>query len=110
MSNPDQKEMGSVLTAARNAVLSGNLVELAAFPERLERALATARPRSLKDAQRIRALAEENDLLLAAALKGVRAARQRLRDLSDSARFSIYESDGQRQQLGVGGERTTRRL
>jgi hypothetical protein len=110
MNKPDQSEIGSVLADARIALLAGNLIELTALPERLERAFAASKPVSLKDAQGIRALAAQNDVLLVAALKGVRAAKQRLQDLSQSARFSIYESNGQRQQPGVGSERTSRRF
>lgn len=110
MSKLHQCETAIVLKDARISILAGTFQELATLPERLENAFAASKPKSLEEAKAIRTLAEENDLLLLAALKGVRSARQRLRDIAGVGRFSIYGRDGQRQQPGLCNEQATRRI
>jgi hypothetical protein len=110
MNRPDHSALAQNLTSARTALLAGNLVELANLSGKLEETAETMLPKSLKEARLIRQMAEENSVLLAAALKGVRAARQRLRDLSEQGRFSTYESNGNRYQPGVSIQAPARRL
>ncbi len=110
MNKPDQRGLLAVLADSRAALLAGNLAELARQSGSLERGVETAMPGTLDDARLIKQMAEENSLLLAAALKGVRAARQRLRDLSEQGRFSTYQSNGQRCQPGITSQTPSRRL
>ncbi len=110
MSSLERKGLEAILAHSRKALLAGDLAELAGLSGQLETAVLTEKPKSLAEAQRIKQMAEENGLLFAAAMKGVRAARQRLRDLSDHGRFSTYESSGKRRQTGSDNQAPARRL
>lgn len=110
MPSPDRSGLEMILVQSRKALLAGDLAGLAGLSGQLETVPLTEMPKTLAEARRIKQMAEENELLFAAAMKGVRAARQRLRDLSEHGRFSTYESNGRRQQTGVSNQAPARRL
>jgi hypothetical protein len=110
MKQRDSGGLEGLLSQTRKALLAGDILELASLADGLEATLAQGTPKSLAEAQVIKRMAQENDQLLIAALKGVRSARQRLRDLSEQGRFSTYESNGKRHQPGLGNMLPARRL
>jgi hypothetical protein len=101
MATANTEQLMDCLASTRDAILAGRLELLGPLAERLEAALtADVRPPSAV-LHRIRAAAEENGRLLEAALKGVRAAKRRALDLTETGRFSTYAQGGQRHQPGL---------
>lgn len=96
----------ALLEEERRVLLAGDFAALADLGDRKERLLAIAESSTRPDAPGLAALrsaAEANRLLLAAALRGVRAARERL----DTARsggpaLSTYDASGRAETHGRG--------
>ena len=92
------------------ALKSGNLPQLLDLSERTEAALDFDHGSDSGLAERVREKARRNEVLIAAAIKGVKAARQRARDLSAAGQFSTYDAAGQRNQVGHSSGPAARRV
>ncbi len=88
----------ALLDTAREALLDGDILKLAALAGELEAATLPRDPAAL---HRSRAKAGRNAALLAAALKGLRAARRRAEELAQPDRFSTYDARGRRGALAA---------
>lgn len=102
----------TVLDDMHSALLAGKLAHLGDLAAMAEGALALAEagdcPSDL--ALRLREKARRNERLLTAAARGVKAARQRAKDLAEAGRFQTYGADGRRDMLGVAAQAPARRL
>ena len=87
-----------ILDDSRAALLAGDMARLADLAAALADASPPAEPAALR---RLRRKAERNAQLLAAALKGIRAAQRRLQDLTGQGRSSTYDAQGQRAEIGT---------
>ncbi|MFZ1470040.1 MAG: hypothetical protein WAT09_13850 [Paracoccaceae bacterium] len=92
------------------ALKRGDLPGLAALTARSDAALEAGGACDLALAQRLQAKAQKAARMIAAASKGVKAARQRVQDLTTEGRFSTYDSGGRRDQVGVSPAMAARRL
>lgn len=100
-------DLEAILDDSRAALLAGDMARLADLAD----ALAVAEPPSDPAAlHRLRQKAERNAQLLAAALKGIRAARRRLQDLTGQGRSSTYDAQGRRGEIGAAPLPPARRL
>ncbi|WP_395540521.1 hypothetical protein [Neotabrizicola sp. sgz301269] len=89
-------ELESLLDSARDALLAGDILKLAALADALEAAASPREPAALR---RSRDKAARNAALLSAAMKGLRAALRRAEELTQPDRFSTYDSSGRRGAL-----------
>lgn len=96
----DLAMLETILDDSFIALKSGNLPQLLGLSERTEAALDVHRSSGSGLAERVREKARRNEILLAAAIRGVKAARQRAKDLSAAGQFSTYDAAGQRNQVG----------
>ncbi|MCB6177957.1 hypothetical protein LHP98_07410 [Rhodobacter sp. Har01] len=96
---PDS-HLESLLLGTRDALLSGDLSRLGALSEETEQALAAGVPPDAAEAERLRALAERNRPLLAAAIRGVKAAQRRAAEVAGHGSFVTYDARGNRDILG----------
>lgn len=90
---PDTLE--SLLDATRAALLAGDLDALAALSLALETALDGA-PLTAAQAAALRDRADRNARLIAAASRGVRAARRRLAEVTACQGLVTYDAAGRR--------------
>jgi len=97
----DFAALETILDRARAALVAGDIVALDGMAADAEAALATAGHCDRAAAERIAAKAQQNEHLIAEAMKGIRAAQRRVRDLTDHGRFSTYDSGGRRGQPGL---------
>lgn len=97
----DFAALETILDRARAALLAGDIVALDGTAADAEAALAAAGRCDRAAAERIAAKAQWNERLIAEAMKGIRAAQRRARDLTDHGRFSTYDPDGRRGQPGL---------
>ncbi|MEZ5796994.1 MAG: hypothetical protein R3D63_05635 [Paracoccaceae bacterium] len=109
---PDPASLETFLLATGAALKAGDLPLLADLADRVEAALAegTAAGGDPRQAARVLQAARENERLLLAAMKGVRAARARAAQLTDRGRFSTYDAGGRRDLLGMPPTGPARRL
>ena len=91
----DAQAMEAGLDEMRSALLAGDMARLAAVSARIvaEDTLPGLTP---PVAARLRVKAEANARLLAAALKGLKAAQRRAAELAGAGQFSTYDASGQR--------------
>ncbi|WP_375262885.1 hypothetical protein [Palleronia sp.] len=99
------KKLIDLLDTERKALLSGDLAAAIALAERKE-VLAAKLETETPDADDVRAVqsrAKRNAELLAAALKGAQAAREKITFILAAKPFTTYGSDGRSMSLGQSG-------
>lgn len=102
------KTLENVLDEVGNAARLANISQLGNLARRLEEALLNIEhlgPKALSPAhlQRLKTKAEQNALLLDAALRGTRAARRRIEDVRQAAKgLQTYDNRGQRAEISIG--------
>lgn len=106
----DPVDLEACLDATRVALMAGDMDSLAKLAALVDAASTAGSAPDEAAARRIRRKAEHNGRMLQAALKGVRAARQRAMELGTQGRFSTYDAGGRRDQLGLGPAGPARRL
>lgn len=92
-----------LLDAERHAIRNGEFEGLSQLSEKKEKLLDRLEQSDLsaKDLGHLRSKAEANQRLLAAAIKGVRAARRRLEMIRQAAHgLNTYNSQGQARTIG----------
>ena len=88
-----------ILDQTRDALIAGDLAGLAELASRVDE-LATALPGlDRPTAERLRRKADRNARLLQAASRGVKAARQRLKEIGSAATLSTYDALGRREVI-----------
>ncbi len=105
-------ELAQLLAATRKALLAGDLAALPPLSEAVEAALEGGWPNGAvadADAAALHAQARENARLLEAAMRGVKAARRRLAEISASRDLVTYDASGQRGVVATSAARQTRR-
>lgn len=99
------KKLIDLLDAERKALLGGDLPAAIALTERKE-VLAAKLETEAPDADAVRTIrdrATRNAALLAAALKGAQAAREKITTILAGKPFTTYGSDGRSMSLGESG-------
>ena len=107
---PDFGGIETILDETHAALRAGNLPRLAELSEQAELALANISSCERALAERLKRKAERNERMIAAAVKGVKAARLRARELTAKGRFSTYDSGGRRDQVGLPAQGPSRRV
>jgi hypothetical protein len=96
-----------LLDQAAEALLAGNLAELAALTHRLESAPV---PQDRASAERLQAKAQRNARLLEAATRGVKAARLRVAEITRGPTLTTYDARGQKALFAPQGLVPARRV
>lgn len=107
---PDPSRLETLMDASTLALKAGDLRRLGALSDETEVALDSDGAMNRHAAERLRDQAQRNATLILAAIQGVKAARQRARDLSTTGQFSTYNAAGQRSQVGVSSLPASRRI
>lgn len=89
-----------LLDQTRDALLAGNLTGLADLAGRVETLAQALSGLDRQTANRLQRKAERNASLLQAALRGIRAARQRVAEIGAAASLTTYDAKGRREVLG----------
>lgn len=87
------RQLEALLDQAAQALVSGNLPELARLVPQIESANLQATDRPTAD--RLRAKAERNARLLEAAMRGLKSARHRVAEITRGPTLSTYDARGQ---------------
>jgi hypothetical protein len=88
------ERLEALLDRAADALIAGNLPELALLAPQIESVAVQATDRMA--AERLRAKAERNARLLDAAMRGLKAARHRVSEITRGPTLSTYDSRGQK--------------
>lgn len=88
------ERLETLLDQAADALISGNLPELARLTPQIES--VEMRTADRVAAERLRAKAERNARLLDAAMRGVKAARHRVSEITRGPTLSTYDARGQK--------------
>lgn len=88
------EQLETLLDQAAEALLCGNLAELARLAPQIDSVEVRSGDRS--SAERLRAKAERNARLLDAAMRGVKAARHRLSEITRGPTLSTYDALGRK--------------
>lgn len=96
-----------LLDQAAQALLAGDLASLAALAPRIESADL---PRDRAAAERLQAKAQRNARLLEAATRGVKAARNRVAEITRGPALTTYDARGQKAQIAPLGLDPARRV
>lgn len=96
-----------LLDQAAQALLTGNLTELADLTPQIESA---ALPQDRAAARRLQAKAQRNARLLEAATRGVKAARLRVAEITRGPTLTTYDARGQKAQIAPLGLAPARRV
>ena len=107
---PDFAGIETILDETHAALRAGNLPLLEVLSARTDLALDANGGCDRSLAQRLQRKAQRNARMIAAAMKGVKAARQRAQDLTTQGRFSTYDAGGRRDQVGLSTTAPSRRL
>lgn len=102
-------DLETLMGETRDALLAGDIERLGALAAETEQALAEGAPADAAAAGRLIRLAERNQPLLAAAIRGVKAAQRRAVEVAGHGTFVTYDSRGKRDVLGHAPGAPTRR-
>jgi hypothetical protein len=86
--------LDGLLDATRDALLAGDLSALAGLGARVSAEMDRLPALDARDAQRLRTKAERNARLLQAAGRGLRAARDRMAEITSGPSLATYDRDG----------------
>ena len=103
-------DLETLLDLTRESLIAGDMGALADLVAGTDQALENLGKVDGALVKRLAVKAGQNERLIAAAVKGVRAALRRSRDLTDEGRFSIYDAGGRRDQPGLPPQESARRL
>lgn len=107
MRHNQAQSLMQVLDAEKDALIKGNLHELADLAEK-KQALETALQAEVFSENQVRQIATkaaENERLYLAAIRGVKTARTRLNDMADvRSGLSLYTKDGAKMRVPRGGK------
>lgn len=105
-----QSALETLLDQTRDAVLAGDLVQLAELAPQVA-AMAEDLPRlDAAAAERLRRKAERNAQLLQAATRGVRAAQGRMGEIASGPMLTTYDARGQKAAIAPISALTPRRI
>lgn len=99
--------LDDLLDQTAAALLAGDLSALAALAPRIE---ATDLPGDRASAERVLAKAQRNARLLDAAMRGVKAARLRMTEITHGSTLTTYDARGQKAQFAPQGMVPARRV
>lgn len=92
-------ELETLLDQVRDALVNGDLKDLDGLTDQIESLAASLSGLDRPAAERLQRKADRNARLLLAASRGVKAARQRLAEIVNSAHLSTYTANGRRETL-----------
>jgi hypothetical protein len=102
------ERLEALLDQAAEALIAGNLPELARLAPQIES--ADVRTADRKAAERLRAKAERNSRLLDAAMRGLKAARHRVTEITRGPTLSTYDARGKRALIAPLSDAAARRV
>lgn len=106
----DTAPLSDLLDSLHAALIAGKFDQLAALEQAIRDACARL-PRDPALAATLRAKAQRNDRLLAASLRGLRAARRRIAELQAlDAGHATYDPGGRKQHLPLQAAQLSRRF
>jgi hypothetical protein len=105
-----QTLLDDLLDQTRDALVIGNLAALAGLAPRVATLAENLPQVDRPTAERLRRKADRNARLLQAATRGVRAAQQRLKDISAGASLVTYDAQGRRETLSGASVQMPRRV
>lgn len=98
--NTPAARLAEILERERRAILSGDFARLPQLIEAKETLASTPLDLSGKDAAALQQMAQQNQRLLSAALRGVRSALGRLQQIDEGVRgYTGYDRNGQATQI-----------
>lgn len=97
-----------LLDRAADALLAGDLTALAALTPQIESAHVA--PPDRASVERLQRKAQRNARLLEAAIRGVKAARLRVTEITRGPTLTTYDARGQKAQIGPVGLTPARRV
>ena len=107
----DTAGLEGILDETRKALMAGDLAALAGLALAAEQTLTRLKPDCTPEAaERLAQKARPNERLITAALRGMKAATRRVRELTDDGRFSTYDANGRRNQPGLASPAAARRI
>lgn len=92
-------ELEKLLDQTRDALISGDFSDLERFAAAVETLTISLPQLDRPMAERLRRKADRNAKLLQAATRGIKAARQRLSEVSSCPRLTTYDAKGRRAVL-----------
>lgn len=107
---PDLALLETIIDDSIAALKAGNLNLLNDLSEKADAAMTREGSANATAAGRLRGKTLRNEALISAAIKGVKAARQRAKDLIGAGQFSTYDSTGHRNHVGQSSLSATRRV
>ena len=107
---PDFQMLEVILDESVIALKAGNLFRLGDLSDMADVAISGDGGIDRRSAERLHDKAQHNAALIAAAIKGVKVARQRAKELSAGGQFLTYDSKGQRNQVGLSSLPASRRF
>lgn len=99
--------LDDLLDQAAAALLAGDLPALAALAQRIE---AADLPGDRASVARLQGKAQRNARLLEAAMRGVKAARLRVAEITSGPTLTTYDARGQKAQFAQQGLTPARRV
>lgn len=107
---PDLAALEKIIDDSVAALKAGNLSLLTDLSDRADAAMRGDGPANSAAAKRLRGKVLRNEALISAALKGVKSARQRAKDLMSAGQFTTYDATGHRSHVGQSCQPASRRL
>jgi|GEM_PF-2375016 len=107
---PDLATLEKIIDDSVAALKAGNLSLLTDLSDKAEAAMLRDGPANTAAAARLRGKVLRNEALISAALKGVKSARQRAKDLMSAGQFTTYNAAGHKSHVGQSCLPASRRL
>ena len=107
---PDLAALEKIIDNSVAALKAGDLSVLTDLSDQAEAAMIGNGPANTAAAARLRDKVLRNEALISAALKGVKSARQRAKDLMSAGQFTTYNAAGHKSQVGQSCQPASRRL
>jgi hypothetical protein len=96
---PMLERLDDLLDATRDALLAGDLAALTGLGDRVAAEVDRLPVLDARDANRLRFKAERNARLLQAAGRGLRAARDRMAEITSGPSLTTYDKEGRKARL-----------
>ena len=107
---PDLAALERIIDESVAALKAGNLSLLTDLSDKAEAAMMGDGPANTDAAGRLRGKILRNEALISAALKGVKSARQRAKDLMGAGQFTTYNAAGHKSAVGQSNQPAARRF
>lgn len=103
-------KLETLLDRTRDAVVAGDLATLSGLGPEVEAVVDSLPQLDSQGVRTLQAKAERNSVLLRAAMRGLRAAKLRLDEISGGQALTTYDSQGRKAVVAALGSKTPRRI